>query len=78
MATGFLVRKQVSPTPVSSTQDKYQNSQNQCNTERHTVATIVNRSTRLNIWVEIKGQPARALIDLGADEVYTIPVYTKR
>ena len=53
MTTKFSVRKQVSPTPVSNNQNKYQNPQNQYNTERHTMTTIINGSTRLNIWVKI-------------------------
>ena len=42
------------------------------------MAAISNGSARLNIWVKINGQPARVLINLGADGVYMTPAYTKR
>ena len=41
------------------------------------MATISNRSIRLNIWVEINKQLAQALIDLEANGVYITPTYTK-
>ena len=53
MTTKFPVGKQVSPIPMGSNQNKYQNPQHQCDAERHTVAAISNGSTRLNIWVKI-------------------------
>ena len=42
------------------------------------MATTVNGSTRPNICVKINKQPARALIDSGANRVYIILMYVKR
>ena len=42
------------------------------------MATTANRSTKLNIQIEINRQPARALINSGTNRVYIILVYVKR
>ena len=39
------------------------------------MVAIANRSSRLNVWVEINEEPARVLIDLEANKVYIILVY---